>query len=85
MARVAYYQHNTETPIEHLMNVRVQHSVPSLAQVVQDVEPGFAENPDPHVTVVPRPFLLAHVLPVRHAQMCEHAVRNKRAKNNNQK
>ena len=48
-----------------IKNVRVQHSVPSLAQVVQDVEPGFGKNPDPHVTLVLTPSLFAHVLDVR--------------------
>ena len=43
-------------------NVRVQHSAPLLAQVVQAVEPDFDENPDPHVTLE-----LAHVLAVRRA------------------
>ena len=45
----------------------MQHSVPSLAQAVQDVEPGFNENPDPHVTLV-----LAHVLAAVYARMCQH-------------
>ena len=53
-------------------NVRVQHSVPSLAQAVQEVEPGFDENLDPHVTLVLAPSLLAHVLAAVYARMCEH-------------
>ena len=47
------------------MNIRVQHSVPSLAQVVQVVEPSFEKYADPHVTVMDPP-LLPHVLPIRH-------------------
>ena len=53
-------------------DVRVQHSGPSLPQVVQDVEPGFDENPDPHVTLVLDPSLFAHVLAAVYARMCQH-------------
>ena len=48
--------------------VRVQHSAPSLAQVVQDVEAkAFVEYPEPHVTFVFTPSLFAHVLAVMNA------------------
>ena len=51
-------------------DVRVQHSAPLLEQVVQDVEPGFDENPDPHVTLVLAPSLFAHVVAAVHVQTC---------------
>ena len=44
----------------------MQHSVPSLAQVVQRVESGFAKNPDPHVTCEWDPSLFVHVLAARY-------------------
>ena len=51
-------------------NVRMQHSVPSSAQAVQEVEPGFDENPDPHVTLVLAPSWFAHVLAAMHECIC---------------
>ena len=47
-------------------NIRVQHSVPSLLQLVQRLEPGYAKNPDPHLTRELNPSLFAHVLAARH-------------------
>ena len=39
-----------------MSNIRVQHSVPSLAQAVQVVEGSFAKYREPHVTFVDPPL-----------------------------
>ena len=44
----------------------MQHSAPSLPQVVQREDPGFAKKPEPHITFELNPSLFAHVWAARH-------------------
>ena len=46
-------------PVPQLSQPQTQHSCPLLSHIVQDVEPGLAENPVPQVARVPS--LFAHV------------------------